>query len=147
MFTQTLLTDNTQTCNIIKLSTKFFVKEGRDQFPVILLEASVHRNCTGLEKVQNLIAGTRQLCNSHPEKQLGTATVGVSHSKTPLHKEAYKPPPFWLHMKSPLNIRGNEQAQPWGWSDKWEPYVHCKRYSVHGWSFMWLSGKIIGEVP
>lgn len=87
MFTQTLLTDNTQTCNIInKLSTKFFVKEGRDQFPVILLEASVH--CTGLEKVQNLIGGTRQLCNSHPEKQLGAAIVGVSHSKTPLHKEA-----------------------------------------------------------
>lgn len=119
------LIDNTQMCSATKrISTKFFLKEGGTSSQescwhlFCLLSAadqvSVHRNCTGLEKVQNLIDATRQLCDSHPEKQLGAVMVGVCLCCQSLRhhhiKRPRKAPPLRVHMRSPLRGNGTSSA-------------------------------------
>lgn len=88
--------------------------------PGTLLESSVFCQLqvrtvfTGLEKVQNLIAATRQLCNSHPEKQepgrLESAFAASRSETPPPHEEAPQTSSSWLHMRSPARRNGTKSA-------------------------------------
>lgn len=100
-------------CN--RILTNFFLKGERDQFPINLLESSFF--CQ-LQVWRRLAEGPELYSWYQAALQFPFRETIKSRDRWSLHllpvtltrhciKRPHKPPPFWLHMKSPLSVRRN----------------------------------------